>query len=130
MNNYPYGQTPQYPQQPKQPFFNNEMLGIVGCALSVLGLCLVMGAAAITFSPTYILALIMCIVSVMCSAAGLVMSIIVGNRNMRAGGSRGSIASWGMILGLVGCTLFLFVIFSTSCMTCYVSKTGMLKWPS
>ncbi len=142
MNNQnPYGQMPQQPmmQQPmvppppyqqKRKFFDTEMLGIVGCTTSAIGLFLSLsGAIAGAVGPTYILGLVMQIFSVLFSSGGIVLSLLIGNRNVREGKPRGTITSLGLVLGLTGATLFLFLIFLNGCTTCYYTKINF-RWPS
>lgn len=149
MNQYPYGQLPPQqtppqqvppqqqmpPQQPMYPayptkrkFFDTEMLGILGCTLSCVGLGLAVVSAIASVSATYVLGLIMVILSLFFSSGGVVLSFIVGNKNLRTGESRGIIPSLGLVLGLTGVILFMFLIFHSSCMTCRWNKAGGVTW--
>ncbi len=122
---------PPYPQPVRPKFFNREMVSILGCACSLIGLCMSIAAAVISAAlvPIHVLGLIMQILSVFFSAGGFVISLLVGNANVRAGEKRGNFASWGMVFGLVGVFLFLFLIFQASCGVCYASKANW-RWPS
>ena len=116
------------PQAPKPKLLDREMVGILGCALSAIGLTLAVVSAIVGGNATYVYGLIMVIVSLIFSVSGLVISFITANKNVKEGKSRGAFASWGMILGLTGVVLFLFLIFFSGCMTCYYSKRGGIQW--
>lgn len=117
-----------YMQPPKPKFFDREMVSIIGCACSAIGLCLAMVSAVVGGNATYIYGLIMVIVSLVFSAGGFVMSLVIGNKNVKEGKPRGTFASWGVVLGLTGIVLFVFLIFFSSCMTCYFNKRGGIQW--
>ena len=122
-------QTPMYPAYPpKRRFFDDEMLGILGCTISGLGLCLALASTIISSSATYVYGLIMVILSMFVSGGGVVLSFIAGNRNLRKGDSRGVIPSLGLALGLIGVVLFFFLIFHSSCMACQYNKNGGVRW--
>lgn len=126
----PQGYPPQYPyaQVVRRKFFDRDMVSVLGCACSVIGLCLAITSAIVGGNATYIYGLIMIIVSLVFSSGGFMISLIIGNKNTREGKPRGNFASWGLILGLTGIILFIFLIFFSSCMTCYYNKRGGVQW--
>ena len=119
---------PYVPQQPKSKFFDREMVSILGCTCSAIGLCMAIVSAIVGGNATYIYGLIMVIVSAVFSAGGFVISLVVGNKNVKEGKARGTFASWGLVLGLTGLVLFVFLIFFSGCMTCYYNKRGGIQW--
>lgn len=148
MNQYPYGQVPQQqmpqqipPQQippqtpmypaypPKRKFFDDEMLGILACTISAVGLFLSIAAAVIASTVTFVYGLIAVILAFLISSGGCIFSFIISNKNLRSGQSRGAIPSLGIIMGATGVVLFFFLIFFAGCTTCYYNKIGF-KWPS
>lgn len=122
----PYMQPPMQPARPK--FFDREMVEILGCACSAIGLCLAIVSSIVGGNATYVYGLIMVIVSLIFSVAGFIISFVTANKNVRSGKPRGTFASWGMVMGLVGIVLFIFLIFFSGCMTCYYSKRGGIQW--
>lgn len=134
----PQQPVPQYPQQPQMPyaypqpvkpkFFDREMVSILACALSASGFGLSIVAGIIAGNATYIFGLITVIVSFVFSVAGFIMSLVLGNHNVKAGQPRGTFNSWGLIFGAAGILMFIFLIFFSSCMTCYYSKRGGIQW--
>lgn len=124
----PVAYPPYAVQPPKRKFFDREMAGILGCTCSAVGLCLAIVSAIVGGNATYIYGLIMVIVSLVFSVGGVIVSLIVGSKNLSEGKSRGSFASWGLVLGLAGIVLFTFLIFFSGCMTCYYNKRGGIQW--
>ena len=144
-NQNPYqqpGQQPQQPMAPMQPmqayqyapmkpkikFFDAEMAEIIACSCSALGLILAVTAAIVSGNVTFVYGLIMTIISFVFSVGGFFFNLILGNKKKMRGEARGALLSWGLIFALVGVALFLFLIFFSSCMTCYYSKLNF-RWP-
>ena len=141
MNNQnPYGQQPQQPQQPmyqqppmqpqqpmppqppkapKSPLFNNDLLGMIGCAASMLGFGLAIACVQI-YPPAY--GLILNIFAFIFSAGGCFLSFMIGNARIKSGAPRGTVATLGLIFGAAAFILCLFAIFSTGCYTCAACK--------
>lgn len=117
-----------YMPAPRKKFFDRELVSILGCTCSAIGLCLAMVSAVVGGNATYIYGLIMVIVSAIFSSGGFVMSLVIGNKNVKEGKARGTFASWGLVLGLAGIVLFVFLIFFSGCMTCYYNKRGGIQW--
>ncbi len=136
MNNQPpYNQAPQpnyqmpnypAPKPPKAPFFNNDTLGIIGCALSILGFGMSLFVVGATGMPVY--ALILNIFAIVFSGGGCFISFLVGNQRIKSGAPRGTVATLGLIFGLVGFILCVLAIFVTGCATCnYCKARSALK---
>ena len=144
-NQNPYQQQPQQPQPPMPPmppmqpyqyapmkpkikFFDAEMAEILACACSALGLCLAILSSAVAGTITYVYGLIMVIVSLLFSAGGLVLNLILGNKKKMRGEPRGALLAWGLIFAIVAIVLFIFLIFFSGCVTCYYNKRGGIQW--
>ncbi|MEE3403836.1 MAG: hypothetical protein VZR73_07110 [Acutalibacteraceae bacterium] len=115
-------QAPQTPFTPKTPFFNNDMLGMIGCAASILGFGMSIFVVGATNMPIY--ALILNILAILFSAGGCFLSFVVGNQRIRSGAPRGTVATLGLIFGVVGVLLCLMAIFVTGCATCNYCKAS------
>ena len=124
-------QMPPYqyaPMKPRIKFFDAEMGEILACSCSALGLLLTVAAAIVSGNVTFVYGLIMMIISLVFSAGGLVLNLILGNKKKMRGEARGALLSWGLIFALVAVALFVFLVFFSSCMTCYYSKLNF-RWP-
>ncbi|MBQ9461784.1 MAG: hypothetical protein IJU51_07730 [Clostridia bacterium] len=117
------------PMKPKIKFFDAEMAEILACACSALGLFLAVVSATVSGTVTFVYGLIMTIISLVFSVGGLFLNLLLGNKKKMRGEARGALLSWGLVFALVGVILFLFLIFFSSCMTCYYSKINF-RWPS
>lgn len=113
-------QAPQAPRAPKSSFFNNDMLGMIGCAASILGFGMSLLVVGATGMPVY--ALILNILAILLSAGGCFLSFVVGNQRIKSGAPRGTVATLGLIFGLVGFLLCIMAIFVTGCATCNYCK--------
>ncbi len=111
---------PQAPRAPKAPLFNNDMLSILACTASVVGFGMSLLVVGATGMPVY--SLILTIVAFLLSAGGCFLSFILGNKRIRSGAPRGTVATLGIIFGLAGFILCIFAIFVTGCATCNYCK--------
>ena len=117
------------PMKPKIKLFDAEMFEIIACTCSAVGLLLAVVAAIASGTVTFVYGLIMTIISLVFSVGGLFFNLILGNKKKMRGEARGALLSWGLVFALVGIVLFMFLIFFSSCMTCYYSKLNF-RWPS
>ncbi len=136
----PQQMPPQMPQGPKMPFsFNSDMLGAISCVCGVTGLSLGILSAAIS-DNTYgalgaagsqnlslanikagmspVLPLILSIVAILISAVAVLLALKVGNDNLLAGKSRGTIPTLGLVFGCAGCIICIIALFVTGCSAC------------
>ncbi len=113
-------QTPQQSRTPKAPLLNNDMLGMIGCAASILGFGMSILVVGAIYMPIY--SFILNMFAFLFSAGGCVLSFYVGNQRIKSGAPRGTIATLGIIFGVVGFLLCIMAIFVTGCATCNYCK--------
>ncbi len=113
---------PQAPMTPKAPFFNNDILGIIACAASIIGFALVLVSLMAARLPVY--GLILNILAIILSAGGCFLSFMLGNKRIQSGAPRGMVSTLGIIFGLAGLVIGLFAIILTSCSACDTCKSA------
>ncbi len=117
----PMPTAPKAPKGPKAPFFNNDMLGIIGCTVSITGF----GMLLLSLLVGGVYGLILNILAFVLSGGGCFLSFMIGNQRIKTGAPRGTVATLGMIFGAATFLLCIFAIFTTGCRACASCKTGV-----
>lgn len=125
MNNQNYNQ-PRPPKPSKgASFFSGDMLSIIACSLSVVGLCMVVLSGVVAagwFGQGY--GIWLNLFALIFSGCGAALSYMIGSQRLQAGAPRGTAATFGLIFGAAALVLCIFMIFFTGCSACNACKAA------